>query len=90
MENFFYMLVGLVVLATLIIIAYAIIKSIIDSNNRIITTRCDWCGKEIQMRYKDFKWHIKNIGHIYCCGKCKREDEASQGVKEKRYRIFNE
>ena len=80
----FTVLVGLGIIFILVLI------KIIVSPNEIITTTCSWCGKEIQMTRREYKWQLRHYGAVYCSGKCRREDETSRGVEEKRYRIFNE
>jgi len=58
-------------------------------NYAIVYLECYWCGKLQSMFRKDYRWYIRTGVDFYCSGHCKRADEASQGVKEKRYRIID-
>lgn len=70
-----------------ILIVVAII--IYRANYSIVSDRCDWCSEPISMRKKDWRWYYRNGVKMYCSGRCKRADESSEGVKEKRYRIID-
>ena len=66
----------------------SIINKILD-RNRPIKVKCDWCGNEFSMIKKEVKARRKYQGYIFCSGRCRRAEEASRGVKEKRVRWIN-
>ena len=72
-DNQFIALVGLLIIAVIIKLKY-------DYDHAIIYTSCFWCGKNIDMFRKTYKWYLKKGIKIYCAGRCERADEASQGV----------
>ena len=50
---------------------------------------CSWCGKGIHMYRMTYNSYLKMGEGVYCSGRCRRTDESSEGVKEKRYRIID-
>lgn len=79
----------ILILLIIVIIVGCIIGATNDINNTTVYTTCEWCGKEIKMRNKEYKMKIKRGVPIYCCGRCRRADESSRGVKEKRIRYID-
>ena len=76
-------IIGIGVLILIIIVA------IYKWNHASVYGTCDWCGKEIPMYRKTWRWYYETGTKMYCSGRFERADESSKGVKEKRYRIIN-
>jgi len=51
--------------------------------------RCDWCGSPFPLTGLEFDAMQESGRAIYCSGRCRRADEASRGVKEKRIRFID-
>lgn len=53
-----------------------------------ILVQCDWCGKTIWCYRGEYYRNRRRGWSMYCSGRCRRAEESSRGVKEKRYRII--
>ena len=51
---------------------------------REINVTCDWCGTNFRLTKDEYRKRKRN--GIYCTGRCRRSDESSTGIKEKRVR----
>ncbi len=69
------------------VLAAVLVLNVVDrwgSEKGIV--KCDWCGASFDIYRFELKTSIKRGLGVYCSGRCKRADEASRGVKEKRVR----
>lgn len=82
-NEFIIVIIGISLLA--IVIAILVYRW----NHSTIYASCDWCNNEMVMYRKTWNWYLRTGTSMYCSGKCRREDEASLGVKEQRYRVLN-
>lgn len=80
-------MVGLLVFVALVVlVGWAIYKW----NHQEVLISCNWCSKNVIVWRKTARGYLNHPElKFYCSGRCQRADEASEGVKEKRFRIID-
>ena len=58
-------------------------------DSKTVSAKCDWCGRSFVVTMYEWKAEIRSRRGIYCSGRCRRADEASRGVKERRVRFID-
>ena len=61
-----------------------LIFGLVALNSGSVDLECEWCGKVFTLSKREYR-RKRKFG-IFCSGRCRRAEESSRGVKEKRVR----